>query len=49
MAINKITYNVSLNKQESTSQVKQQLSDKLTQENSSHTNKRKQRHLKGDQ
>ena len=40
---------MSLNEQESTSQVKQQISDELIQENDYHTNIRKQRHLKTEQ
>lgn len=46
----KITYNISLNKQKSSSQEKQQIiSDELIQENLYHTNIRKQRHLKTEQ
>ena len=39
----KITCNMSLNKQENTSQMKQQISDELIQENNHYTNIRKQR------
>ena len=49
MTCNKITHSMSLNKQENTSQVKQQISDELIQENNYHTNIRKQRHLKIEQ
>ena len=49
MACNKITSNISLNEQESSSQVKQQISDELIQENNYHINIRKQRHLKTEQ
>lgn len=46
----KITYNISLNRQKSSSQEKQQIiSDELIQENLYHTNIRKQRHLKTEQ
>ena len=43
---NKITYNMSLNEQGSSSQVKQEISDELIQENYYHTKMRKQRQLK---
>ena len=46
---NKITYNMSLNKQENSSQVKQQMSGELIQENDYHTKKRKQGQLKTEQ
>ena len=39
MTRNKITYNMNLNKQKSTSQVKQQISDELIQENYTNTRK----------
>ena len=49
MTCNKIAYNMSLNKQESSSQVKQKMSDELIQRSDYHTNIRKQRHLKTEQ
>ena len=49
MTCNKVAYNMSLNEQESTSQVKQQISDEFIQENKYYTNIRKQRHLKTEQ
>ena len=49
MTCNKITYNMSLNKQESSSQVKQQISGKLIQENDYYNNIKKQMHLKTEQ
>ena len=49
MTCNKITYNMNLNEQESSSQVKQQISVELIQENDHHTKIRKQGHLKTEQ
>lgn len=46
MTCNKFKYKISLNKLESTSKVKEQISDELIQENIYHTNITKQRHLK---
>ena len=46
---NKITYNTSLNEQESPSQVKQQISDELIQENDYQIKIRKQKQLKTEQ
>ena len=49
MTCSKITYNISLNKQESISQVKQQIRDKLIQEKNCHINISYKRHLKTGQ